>query len=59
MLLSMSEKKRCKEEKAQWEKGIPVADESFYAHMLHIQGRVEAAQEFGEKAGSQGVCACK
>lgn len=31
------------------EKGIPVEDEYFYAHMLHIQGRVEAAREFGRK----------
>ena len=30
-------------------KGIPVDDEYFYAHMLHIQGRVEAAREFGKK----------
>ena len=31
------------------EKGITVEDEYFYAHMLHIQGRVEAAREFGRK----------
>ena len=31
-------------------KGIHVADEYFYAHMLHIKGRVEAAREFGRKA---------
>ena len=31
------------------EKGIPVEDEYFYAHMLHIQGRVEAARAFGRK----------
>lgn len=31
------------------EKGIPVADEYFYAHMLHIKGRIEAAKEFGKK----------
>ncbi len=31
------------------EKGIPVADDYFYAHMLHIKGRVEAAKEFGRK----------
>ena len=29
------------------EKGIPAADEFFYAHMLHIQGRIPAAREFG------------
>ena len=32
------------------DKGIPVEDEYFYAHMLHIQGRTEAAQGFGRKA---------
>lgn len=31
-------------------KGIPVADAYFYAHMLHIQGRVAAAREFGKNA---------
>ena len=31
-------------------KGAPVSDEYFYAHMLHIKGRVEAAREFGRKA---------
>ena len=31
-------------------KGIHVSDEYFYAHMLHISGRVEAALEFGKKA---------
>jgi hypothetical protein len=30
------------------EKGIAVADEYFYAHMLHIQGRTEAAKAFGK-----------
>lgn len=30
-------------------KGILVADTYFYAHMLHIKGRIEAAQEFGRK----------
>ncbi len=30
-------------------KGITVADEYFYAHMLHIQGRREAAKAFGNK----------
>ncbi|MBO6000610.1 MAG: hypothetical protein J6P81_02365, partial [Spirochaetales bacterium] len=30
-------------------KGIAVDDDYFYAHMLHIKGRVEAAQEFGKK----------
>ncbi len=29
-------------------KGIAVADEYFYAHMLHIQGRTEAAKAFGK-----------
>ena len=32
------------------DKGIPVEDEYFYAHMLHIQGRTAAAQGFGRKA---------
>ena len=27
-------------------KGITVADEYFYAHMLHIQGRTAAAEAF-------------
>ena len=31
-------------------KGAHVSDEYFYAHMLHIKGRVEAAREFGRKA---------
>ena len=31
------------------EKGIPVADDYFYAHMLNISGRTEAAKEFGRK----------
>lgn len=31
------------------EKGIPVEDAYFYAHMLHIQGRLEAARAFGRK----------
>lgn len=31
------------------EKGISVADEYFYAHMLHINGRIEAAEEFGKQ----------
>jgi len=30
-------------------KGIPVEDDYFYAHMLHIKGRTEAAREFGAK----------
>lgn len=30
------------------EKGIPAADDYFYAHMLHIQGRAAAAREFGK-----------
>lgn len=29
------------------EKGIPVEDKYFYAHMLNIQGRVPKAKEFG------------
>lgn len=32
------------------EKGIQVEDEYFYAHMLRIQGRTDAAKAFGEKA---------
>ena len=31
------------------EKGIAVADEYFCAHMLHIQGRREAAKTFGKQ----------
>ena len=31
------------------DKGIPVAEEYFYAHMLNISGRVEAARDFGRK----------
>ncbi len=31
------------------EKGIYVEDDYFYAHMLHINGRLEAAREFGRK----------
>ena len=31
------------------EKGIPVEENYFYAHMLHIQGRLEAARQFGSK----------
>ena len=30
-------------------KGITVADEHFYAHMLNISGKLEAAREFGRK----------
>lgn len=30
-------------------KGIPVENEYFYAHMLQIKGRVDAAKEFGKK----------
>ena len=30
-------------------KNIRVSDEYFYAHMLHIKGRVDAAREFGRK----------
>ena len=29
--------------------GIAVADEYFYAHMLHIKGRTGAAREFGRR----------
>ena len=29
------------------EKNIAVADECFYAHMLHIKGRTDAARAFG------------
>ncbi len=31
------------------EKSIDVADEYFYAHMLHINGRIDAAREFGRE----------
>ena len=31
------------------EKGISVEREHFYAHMLHIAGRLDAAKEFGRK----------
>lgn len=31
------------------EKGIAVADEYFYAHMLHINGRIDAARAFGRE----------
>ena len=30
-------------------KNIRVSDEYFYAHLLHIKGRVDAAREFGRK----------
>lgn len=30
-------------------KGIAVADEYFYAHMLHIKARIDAAREFGRE----------
>ena len=30
-------------------KGIKVENNYFYAHMLHIQGRTEAAKEFGRE----------
>ncbi len=33
-------------------KGIQVQDEYFYAHMLHIKGRIAAAKEFGKTQGS-------
>ena len=32
-------------------KGIIVSEEFFYAHMLNIQNRVEAAKEFGKISG--------
>ena len=32
-------------------KGIIVSEEYFYAHMLNIQNRVEAAKEFGKISG--------
>ena len=32
-------------------KGIQVQDEYFYAHMLHIKGRIAAAKEFGKTQG--------
>ena len=31
-------------------KGIPVDEDFFYAHMLRISARVEAARDFGKKA---------
>lgn len=31
------------------ENGIQTVDEYFYAHMLHISGRIDAAREFGKK----------
>ena len=31
------------------EKSIPVAEDYFYAHMLNISRRIEAAKEFGRK----------
>ncbi len=30
-------------------KGIPVSEEYFYAHVSNIDGRLEAAREFGQK----------
>lgn len=33
-------------------KGIQVQDEYFYAHTLHIKGRIAAAKEFGKTQGS-------
>lgn len=33
-------------------KGIPVAEGHFYAHMLNISGKLDAAREFGRKYGS-------
>lgn len=34
-------------------KGIIVSEEYFYAHMLNIQNRIEAAKEFGKLSGKQ------
>jgi len=31
------------------DKGIPVESDYFYAHMLHIKGRLGAAREFGQQ----------
>ncbi len=31
------------------DKGIPVSEEYFYAHMLNIDGKLDAAREFGRK----------
>ncbi|MBR1383610.1 MAG: nitric oxide synthase [Ruminococcus sp.] len=31
------------------EKGIEIEQEHFYAHMLHIKGRLDAAKEFGRR----------
>lgn len=31
------------------ERGIAVADEYFFAHMLYIKGRIDAAREFGRE----------
>lgn len=36
------------------EKGIPVEEEYFYAHMLNIKGRLEAAKAFGKKYAEKG-----
>lgn len=33
------------------EKGIEVEEEHFYAHMLRIRQRIDAAREFGKKKG--------
>jgi hypothetical protein len=30
-------------------KGIPVCEDYFYAHMLNIDGKLEAAKEFGQR----------
>lgn len=30
-------------------KGIPVCEDYFYAHMLNIDGKLEAAKEFGKR----------
>ena len=31
------------------DKGITVCEDYFYAHMLNIDGKIEAAKEFGKK----------
>lgn len=33
------------------EKGITVAEDYFYAHMLNIDGKIEAAKQFGAENG--------
>ncbi|MBR1780985.1 MAG: hypothetical protein IJ751_06265 [Oscillospiraceae bacterium] len=36
------------------ERSIPVADSHFYAHMLHIGGRLDAARAFGRRMAAGG-----